>query len=195
MANDKAEPSEVSLVGRKAAAPREAPLGGFLTEARKRRGLSAEDLVRQTRIPAHYVRMIENDDYGLIADQLYVLPFLRRYATFVGLEAEEVVTRFVREVQRADSYASKMSEPIPVVERTKGRTRIAALALATVIVLAAVTYLAVSRRHRGPASAAPSSSAVVSPKPSTSSQASAPAVRQNSAGPNDEPAPSDDTED
>ena len=46
--------------------------------------------------------MIERSDYGLISDQLYLMPFLRRYAAFLDLDGEEVAMRFVREVQRAE---------------------------------------------------------------------------------------------
>ena len=135
MAQGKIEPIDARRKTGKGAAPREPSLGNFLIEARKQRGLSADEVVQQTRLPAHYVRMIENDDYKLIADQLYLLPFLRRYADFLGLDSEEVATRFIREVQRADGNASRMSEPMPVVE-SGGRRRWIIPAVAAVAVAA-----------------------------------------------------------
>jgi cytoskeletal protein RodZ len=162
VANDKIEPSEISAVGGKVADAQEASLGSFLTEARKRRGISVDDLMRQTRIPAYYVRMIENDDYGLIADQLYVLPFLRKYAAFVGVDAEAVTTRFIHDVQRADSNAGRMPEPIPVAEKTRRGRAWIAVAVAAVIGLAIIAYLVLSRRHRSHAPAASSSTAAIS---------------------------------
>jgi cytoskeleton protein RodZ len=164
VASDSIEgPSEVSLGSGKGAASREPPLGGFLVETRKRRGLSAEDVVRQTRIPAHYVRMIESTDYRLIADQLYLLPFLRRYASFLGLEAEEVAMRFIREVQRADSNAARMPDPIPVVEPAKRRIWVTAVvAAAATFVVATIGYVALLGRLRRPVTAVPSASADLS---------------------------------
>jgi cytoskeletal protein RodZ len=185
VANDKIEPLDVSAVEGKAADPQEASLGSFLTEARTRRGISVDDLMRQARIPAYYVRMIENDDYGLIADQLYVLPFLRKYAAFVGVDAEAVTTRFIHDVQRADSNAGRMPEPIPVAEKTGrgGRAWIAVVA-AAVIVLAIVAYLLLSRRHRSPAPRASSSTGAIWFNSAKSWQASAPVdVFPASAGP------------
>ncbi len=117
-------------------------VGSLLIEARKRRGLSSAEVVRETRIPAHYVRMIESDDYRLIADQLYLLPFLRRYAVFVGLDSEELASRFLRDIQRADTYAARMSEPIPVVRTRTARTWIATMALAATLTTIALVYLA-----------------------------------------------------
>jgi len=95
-----------------------AGLGRFLTEARGRRGVSIEEAIRDTKIPDHYVRMMESNDYSMISDQLYVLPFLRRYAEFLKLDPEEVVMRFVREVQRADNLQpSRSIEPIEMDKR------------------------------------------------------------------------------
>ena len=59
-------------------------------------------MVRETRLPPHYLRMMESNDYSEISDQLYLVPFLRRYAGFLELDQEDVAMRFVREVQRAD---------------------------------------------------------------------------------------------
>jgi len=77
-------------------------LGTFLIAARERRGFATDEVVRQTRIPANYLRMMETNDYSEISDQLYLVPFLRRYASFLELDQEDVAMRFVREVQRAD---------------------------------------------------------------------------------------------
>ncbi len=173
MAQGKTEPIDAPRKTGKGAASREPSLGNFLIEARKQRGLSADEVVQRTRVPAHYVRMIENDDYKLIADQLYLLPFLRRYADFLGLDSEEVATRFIREVQRADGNASRMSEPIPVVE-SGGRRKwiipaVAAVAIAAAIVVA--YFAGQHRRHRPAPPTPPSASAASETTPESSGAA------------------------
>jgi cytoskeleton protein RodZ len=125
-------------------------LGIFLANARERKGVSRDDAIRETRIPDHYVRMMESNDYSLISDQLYVLPFLRRYATFLALDPEETVMRFVREVQRADNQPTRSLEPIEMDRpRSHGKTRgwsFPALA-AAVIAAILVAWIAVARHH------------------------------------------------
>ena len=74
-------------------------LGAFLIAAREGRGLTADDVARETRLPPHYLRMMETNDYSEISDQLYLVPFLRRYASFLYLDQDDVAMRFVREVQ------------------------------------------------------------------------------------------------
>ena len=131
-------------------------LGTFLASARERRGVSLDDAVKQTRIPDHYIRMIESNDYSLISDQLYVLPFLRRYATFLTLDPEDVAMRFVREVQRADSAPAPRSlEPIEM-DRPRGRNRSRVALVAGLIGIIVLAWLAQSHlrsRHAAEMSA------------------------------------------
>jgi cytoskeleton protein RodZ len=118
-------------------------LGQFMIEARERKGMSRDDVVRDSHLPLHYLKMIESDNYGEIADQLYVLPFLRRYATFLGLDAEEVASRFVRDVQRSETNVVRMSDPITMVAKKRGAWRaiaIAFLVIAIVVLLADLAY-------------------------------------------------------
>ncbi len=78
-------------------------LGQLMTETRQHRGLSRDQVADQTHIPAYYVRMIESDSYDAIPDQLYLLPFFRRYADFLGLDAQKVVSRFICDFEKAEN--------------------------------------------------------------------------------------------
>ena len=134
----------------KGSADGEPGLGKILTGARERRGVSRAQAVAETRIPAHYIDMIESSDYGLISDQLYLMPFLRRYAAFLKLDGEEIAMRFVREVQRAESMAAtqRMSEPLETHDPHRlpwGRIAAVVAVLSAIVVL----YVIVSEHHRG----------------------------------------------
>src|SRR6185437_6592998 len=142
-------PSSPSAEPPKAGAEGEPSLGKTLAAARERRGLSRADVVADTRIPAHYVAMIESSDYGLISDQLYLMPFLRRYAAFLNLDGEEVAMRFVREVQRAEGAAvPRMSEPLALRNHRRtpwGRVAAVIIVIAAIVVL----YVIASEHHHG----------------------------------------------
>ena len=120
-------------------AQREGPasLGADLTRVRERRGRSREDVASETHIPANYVRMIESDDYSMIADQLYMLPFVRRYAAFLGMDEDEVAMRFVREVQRADNNPPpRLDHPLGGgVRKRSRRSSMFMVALAVVVIV------------------------------------------------------------
>ncbi len=133
----------------KAGAEGEPSLGKTLSAARERRGVSRDDVAKETRVPAHYIDMIERSDYGLISDQLYLMPFVRRYAAFLELDGEEVAMRFVREVQRAEGAAvPRMSEPLTLHDRKRtpwARVAVVIIVLAAIVVL----YVIASEHHRG----------------------------------------------
>jgi cytoskeletal protein RodZ len=179
-------PKEPSKMG----AESEPSLGKTLAAARERRGVSRADVVRETRIPAHYLEMIESSDYGLISDQLYLMPFLRRYASFLNLDGEEIAMRFVREVQRAEGAAPRMSEPFALHDHKRtpwGRMAAVIIVLSAIVVL----YIIASRHHRGefgfhqgapppPVSGAP---AAVVPAPAAPMAAPAPMTEPRPAAP------------
>jgi cytoskeleton protein RodZ len=126
----------------------DASLGQFLTAARKQGGFTPEQVAAETHIPPNYVRALETDDYTLISDQLYLLPFLRRYAAFIGLDPEDVASRFVREVQRAEVGSSKTSEPIPMISSDrKPRESGSRFVVIVLIALGALAAVLVMKRQ------------------------------------------------
>jgi len=137
-------------------------LGKIMAMAREARGFSREQAAKASNIPGYYLTMIESDDYSSIADQLYLLPFLRRYATFVGLEPEEVASRFIREVQRADMNPSRTSEPIAMIaDRRSSPWRLVMMILGSMIVAGVVGWFAY--QHFMPRKLPPETSAAPTP--------------------------------
>ncbi len=124
-------------------------LGAFLIAAREARGLSADDVVRETRLPHHYLRMMETNDYSEISDQLYLVPFLRRYAAFLELDQDDVAMRFIHEVQRADSSPPppRLDQPL-IAEPRRHRGWSGGIVVLGLLVVAAGIYLYESDRHR-----------------------------------------------
>ncbi len=114
-------------------------LGQLITEARERKGMTRDQVATEAHLPAHYVKMIESDSYDMISDRLYLVPFLRRYATFLGLDAEEIASRFVSNVQHAEANVVRISQEITMVEKkpgSAGRIAFAVMVVAVIILLA-----------------------------------------------------------
>ncbi|MGH7815114.1 MAG: helix-turn-helix domain-containing protein [Candidatus Binataceae bacterium] len=144
------------------APPEGQTLGQFLAAARESRGFSRGQIIAEARIPEHYLKMIETGDYHLVSDQLYLVPYLRRYAAFVGLDAEEIAARFVREVQSAETSIVRVSEPFAMIthQTRGGRLQIAPRLWIAVLLAAAIlipiAFMAIrrageDRRAAGPA--------------------------------------------
>lgn len=156
---------------------RKATLGQSLVAAREKRELSRETVVQQTRIPAHYVRMLEDDDYHQISDQLYLLPFLRRYASFLEIDQDETAMRLLHEVQRTESNPSpvRLDEPVGYVRRHRRRNWTKPILFGGLIAIIIGAYIAQSRH---------SDTDTVSASKLQSSQDSAPSSSPISMGAN-----------
>jgi cytoskeletal protein RodZ len=151
----------------------EITLGQVLTSAREKRGLTREAVVKETHIPAHYLRMLESDDYRLISDELYLLPFLRKYAGFLELDQEDAAMRLVREVQRVDNntQSARIDEPLGVVPTRRWRNWSKPAVFSGLIAVIIAAYI-VQSRHNGTADG--SSSAPILPSASVSLNAPSP---------------------
>jgi cytoskeletal protein RodZ len=156
-----------------------ASLGESLVAARERRGLSREAAVQQTHIPAYYLRMLEDNDYRLISDQLYLLPFLRRYASFLDIDPDETTMQLLREVQRADNGPSavRLDEPLDDIRRNRRRNWSKPIMFGSLIAVIIGAYIAQS--HHKDIDAIPASTS----KPSPVAASPSPAISQETLNP------------
>jgi cytoskeleton protein RodZ len=144
----------------------EPSLGHLITEARERKGMTRDQVATEAHLPAHYVKMIESDNYDMISDRLYLVPFLRRYATFLGLDAEEIASRFVSNVQHAEANVVRISQEITMVEKKPGSAGRIAFAVMIIAVLVLLADFAWRRYEEHEASVpAPIASPAATPAP------------------------------
>ena len=64
--------------------------GSTLKQRREARHLSIEQVAVQTRIRAHYLQALENDDLSAIPSMVQARGFLRIYSEFLGLNLDEL---------------------------------------------------------------------------------------------------------
>jgi len=132
-------------------------LGQLMTQTRTHRGLSRDQVAEQTHIPAYYVRMIESDSYDAIPDQLYLLPFFRRYADFLGLDAQKVVSRFICDFEKAENEVVEVPAPTAYAKAFARWRQIAAATVAGAILLPCIAWGVGAMRtaYRHPAETSP----------------------------------------
>ncbi|MCB0190158.1 MAG: helix-turn-helix domain-containing protein, partial [Caldilineaceae bacterium] len=68
-------------------------LGGVLRERREAMGASLAEVETATRIRQKYLAALESDDWHLLPGEVVGRGFLRNYATYLGLDATELVER------------------------------------------------------------------------------------------------------
>src|SRR5258708_38972938 len=88
-------------------------LGNELRDAREARDLSLEKVEQQTRIRVRYLEALERGDYAAFQSPVQASGFLRNYARFLGLDADELVERYnaVKSGRRATSTPTQLEPP------------------------------------------------------------------------------------
>lgn len=75
-------------------------IGPALRKARLLRGKSLEEASRETRIRAEYLQALERERFDGLLGDVYVRGFLRSYSTYLGLDANRVLTVYNRHFGR-----------------------------------------------------------------------------------------------
>ncbi|HUC90903.1 MAG TPA: helix-turn-helix domain-containing protein [Paenibacillus sp.] len=76
-------------------------LGDLLRKAREQRGYSLDDVQEMTKIRKRYLEAIEAGDYHMLPGNFYVRAFVKNYAETVGLDAEEVLRLYAKQIPSA----------------------------------------------------------------------------------------------
>ncbi len=104
----------------------------LLKRTREGRGISLKDAETETRIPTHYLQILEGEgDSRLLAEVLYLIPFLRTYSLFLGLDPADTVPQFIAGVQKGEMPSSVL---IPQPRRMIPRAALILLLLGGVAV-------------------------------------------------------------
>jgi cytoskeletal protein RodZ len=69
-------------------------IGAKLSNARTEKGVSIEQAARDTHIAKRFIEAMEQEDFEQFPGEAYLLGFLRNYAGYLGLSADEVVTLY-----------------------------------------------------------------------------------------------------
>ena len=90
-------------------------IGTELAAKRGERGLSIDQVAASTRVRPEHLRALEADDYTQFAAPVYLKGSLRTYATFLGLDPEELIAQLPETSHSPDLAVKVMS-----TERRRG---------------------------------------------------------------------------
>ena len=63
-------------------------IGHLLKRARRRQGVSLEEVEKATRIRKDYLQQLESDDHTAMPEPIYVRGFMKAYANYLGLDGD-----------------------------------------------------------------------------------------------------------
>lgn len=115
------------------------PVGEQLREAREGRGLDLHRVERDTKIRSKYIEAMESGDFADLPGEVYTRGFLRNYATYLGLDADEIVDAWRREAGAPVPVKAMFVGPQPMtIRRGVVFQRSHAIILVVVLIVAAV---------------------------------------------------------
>lgn len=89
-------------------------VGEALRKARESLGYDINEIAGYLKIRTAYLKALESGDFASIPGNVYVIGFLRTYAEFLGLEAEELIGHYKLEIK-----APRKVSDFPVPEAVK----------------------------------------------------------------------------
>ena len=89
-----------------------ATVAGTLKQARLDSKKSLEDIAKEIRIPVRYLDAIEAQNMEKMPGITYALGYVRAYANHLGLDGQDSVTKFKREISQNDRI-TKLAFPRP----------------------------------------------------------------------------------
>jgi cytoskeletal protein RodZ len=88
-------------------------IGEKLKEARHKKGLSLKEIQAELKIRTAYLEAMENDRFEDIPGETYRRAFLRTYASYLGLDADEIVEEYNTIYGVPEYYAETRSGETP----------------------------------------------------------------------------------
>jgi len=182
-----------------------ASIGQKLRQERERLGIPLADIARETRISARYLEAIETEDTRTLPQDFFYRSFVRQYAEYLGISAEEITVNLRRDLpvveatEPSGSPDTVASAPVPSIVASaphpepvlpsistaaifeEARTSKRWLAVAALLLIGSVSYLATRR------------ASIESPVPVAVTEA-APAAKPAAIPASNQPAPATSTE-
>lgn len=141
-----------------------ATFGEDLRREREIRGISLKEIADATKISKRFLDAIERNDHKTLPAPVFTRGFVREYARYVGLNAEDMVNRYnfaaanddrIEKPPQVAKYAETLPRditPRPPAKRGlptafSGISRNVVVSLLIIAALAAVTYWAVQQRN------------------------------------------------
>ena len=158
-------------------------IGERLRVAREEKGLSLEDVARQTRIPIRHLEHIERSEWEALPAVTYSVGFARSYATMVGLDGSQIGAELRQELGATRNSASPAAAYYEPADPARVPPRSIAIVAAIVAVLLVAGYLVWRSNTVGDAPPEPQIADTDNPAPNPAPQQPAPQPAAVATGP------------
>jgi len=96
-------------------------IGALLRETREQKGISLDEVSRETKIQEKYLKSLEEGDFTPFAGKVYVKGALKNYAEAIGMEAQEIAELFEEANKQYEMIDDEKKEKSVLSEEGKPR--------------------------------------------------------------------------
>ncbi|MDR2841835.1 MAG: helix-turn-helix domain-containing protein, partial [Spirochaetaceae bacterium] len=108
-------------------------IGDKLRNERESKGLTIEDVVRDTNIAKKYLAALENEDFAIFPAEAYILGFLKNYGDYLGLDSAELKSQYqILKIQE---------QPVPVEQLLRSSSQLPRVLITVLIAVAGLALL------------------------------------------------------
>ncbi len=147
------EPSKAEVI---------AQIAKTLSERRKARSLSLERVHQTLKIRLNHLQAMENGNWEELPGEVFVRGFLRRYANYLGLDADKLLAPYLEKVNQPLKKSAELTPLFKKVDPLKGGWIWIAAAVLVAIAVFKMIRVTPSPAPKAAAPAAPVRRAVVS---------------------------------
>ena len=115
----------------------------LLSDARKERGLSVEDIAGSLRLLPVYLHAFDSGDWSKMPEEVYTLGFLRQYAGFIGLDIN-------KEIAQLKSGDYRLNKPFTIPDPPLAPSRKWAILIAGLFLLFFIVFNLTSHDEKAP---------------------------------------------
>lgn len=113
-------------------------IGEKLRKARLEKGITYEDVVKDTKIRARYLQALEEEDWDIFPGKVYLKGFLRTYSSYLGLNDGEFIEQ-IKEIGTKEAEILNIPQKIEIPGRPRRKMGIV-YGIIAVLLLAAFQY-------------------------------------------------------
>ena len=99
-------------------------IGEILRSAREAKGWTLRDIEDGTYIKEAYLEAIEQGQYNKVPGTVYLKGFVRNYASYLGLDAGELIKQLKREIGESAAAVAMTLQNAPVKARTPSKAAV-----------------------------------------------------------------------
>lgn len=112
--------------------------GAWLSRQRTGRGIELKEIAESSKISLQYLKAFEADRFDMLPADVFAKGFLRQYASYVGLDPEEVINFYLTASQ--EEADDELPEPKPKNPSAGSTTRLVAIAVVMITLLVALVW-------------------------------------------------------